>query len=111
MLVQKVSTTVSAMVGWNFKFKLAILPRNIDGNDYVKHFLKPVVEPFFRKERAKAKREKRICQWIFQEDNESAHGTKSVLNASNDFKNKYNIKQLKPVHSPDSPDLSPIENV
>ncbi|CZR58839.1 uncharacterized protein PAC_08731 [Phialocephala subalpina] len=40
-----------------------------------------------------------------------AHGTKFVLNAPDGFKNKSNIKQLKPFHPPNSPDLSLIENV
>jgi hypothetical protein len=48
---------------------------------------------------------------MLQEDNEGAHGMRSILNAPNDFKNKYYIKQLKPVHPPNSPDLSLIEGV
>lgn len=106
LAVHQVSTTIAAMVRWNYKSPLAFLPRHIDGDDYVEHFLEPVVKPFFDKQRKEGG-----YGWIFQEDNEGAHGTKSVLNAPNDFKNKYRIKQLKPCHPANSPDLSPIENV
>jgi hypothetical protein len=104
--VEKVSWTIAAMVGWNYKSPIAFLPRHINGDDYVKHFLKPIVKPFFDKQREEGE-----YGWIFQEDNEGAHGTGSVLNAPNDFKNKCRIRQLKPRHPPNSPDLSPIENV
>lgn len=104
--VKKVSTTIAAMVGWNCKSKLAFLPRHIDGDDYVEYFLEPIVKPFFDVQRKKG-----VFEWIFQEDNEGAHGTKSDLNAPNDFKNEYKIRQLKPRHPANSPDLNPIEGV
>jgi hypothetical protein len=99
------------MVGWNFKSKLVFLPRHINGDDYIEFFLNPVVRPFFEQQRAEAQAEGRTCDWIFQEDNEGAHGNKSVLNAPNDFKNTHYIRQLKPRHPGNSPDLSPVENV
>lgn len=49
LAVHQVSTTIAAMVGWNYKSPLAFLPRHIDGDDYVEHFLEPVVKPFFDK--------------------------------------------------------------
>jgi hypothetical protein len=48
LLVQKVSTTIAAMVGRNYKSKLAFLPRHIDGDDYIEYFLDPIVRPFFK---------------------------------------------------------------
>ncbi|KAF8863573.1 hypothetical protein BDZ45DRAFT_685821 [Acephala macrosclerotiorum] len=107
----KVSFTVSAMIGWNFKSKLVFMDRHIDGDDYVEQFLDPVVRPFFEKQRARAAASHLVCKWAFQEDNERAHGTKSVDNASNDFKNEYKIKQLKPRHSANSLDLNFIERI
>jgi hypothetical protein len=74
------------MVRWNYKSPLAFLPRHINGDEYIRCFLKPIVKPFFEKQRKEGE-----CKWIFQEDNERAHGTKPVLNALNDFKNKYKI--------------------
>jgi hypothetical protein len=61
LAVQKVSITVAAMVGWNFKSKLVILPRSIDGDEYVQYFLEPVVKPFFEKQRAEVKSNKTMC--------------------------------------------------
>ncbi|KAF8853907.1 hypothetical protein BDZ45DRAFT_748071 [Acephala macrosclerotiorum] len=78
------------MIGWNFKSKLVFMDRHIDGNDYVEQFLDPVT---------------------FQEDNEGAHGIKSVDNASNDFKNEHKIKQLKFRHFVNSLDFNLIERI
>jgi hypothetical protein len=99
------------MVGWNYKSPLAFLPRYINGDEYIEYFLEPVVKPFFDKQRAEARRRGIVHKWIFQEDNEGAHGTKSSLNAPNNFKNEYKITQLRPIHPANSPDLSPIENI
>jgi hypothetical protein len=94
------------MVEWNFKLELVVIPRYIDGNDYIKYFLKPIVKPFFNKQRAEG-----VFNWVFEEDNEGAHGTKSTLNALNNFKNNYQITQMRPGQLGNSGDLSPIKNV
>lgn len=106
MEVQKVSTSVAAMVGWDYKSELVLISRHIDGKKYIDEFLDPIVRPFFEKERAKGNN-----TWIFEEDNEGAHGTGSILNAPNDYKNTHRITQMKPRQPPNAGDLSPIENV
>ena len=111
LTIGKVSTTVAAIVGWNYKSPLSILPRYIDGDDYIEHFLDPVVRLFFERQRAKAKSKRTACKWVLEEDNESAHGTRLVLNAPNNFKNKHYITQLKPRQPANLGDLSPIKNV
>lgn len=87
------------------------MDRHINADDYVEQFLDPVVRPFFEKERAKAAACHMVCPWSFQEDNEGAHSTKSYDNAANDFKNEHKIRQLRPKHSANSPDLNPIERI
>jgi hypothetical protein len=94
------------MVGWNFKSELVVIPRHIDSDDYIKYFLEPIVKPFFDKQRAEG-----VFDWVFEEDNEGAHGTKSTLNAPNNFKNNHRITQMRPGQPGNSGDLSPIENV
>jgi hypothetical protein len=49
--VQKVLTSVAAMVGWKFKSKLVVISRHIDGDKYIKEFLDLVVRPFFKLQR------------------------------------------------------------
>lgn len=104
--VQKVSTSVAAMVGWNFKSHLVLIPRHINGDDYIKSFLDPIVRPFFEKQRKEG-----VFDWVFEEDNEGAHGTMYTLNAPNDCKNHHRITMMRPGQPANSGDLSPIENV
>ncbi|EPE30991.1 hypothetical protein GLAREA_03958 [Glarea lozoyensis ATCC 20868] len=94
------------MVGWNFKSELVVIPRHIDGDDYIKYFLEPIVKPFFDKQRAEG-----VFDWVFEEDNKGAHGTKSTLNAPNNFKNNHRITQMRPGQPGNSGDLLPIKNV
>jgi hypothetical protein len=49
------------MVGWNFKSKLAFLPRHINGDQYIEYFLEPIVKPFFDIQRHEASERGRVC--------------------------------------------------
>jgi hypothetical protein len=104
--VQKVSVSFWAMIGKGYKSPLVIIPRHLDMDTYTELILKPVVAPFFAEQRAKG-----CYKWLFQEDNDSAHGNGSVLNPCQDFKNEYKIRRLRPDWPALSPDLSPIERV
>jgi len=60
--VQKVSWTIVAMVGWNYNSPLAFLPHHINSDDYIKHFLKPIIKPFFKKQHIEAHRRQQPCK-------------------------------------------------
>ena len=102
----KTEYSVWAAVGWNFKSPLIFYGKTgiqggFTGEDYLRDCLKGFIEPTF----AQACNKHRILQ----EDNDGAHGTKTNNNPNAIWKQEHYINCLK--WPPQSPDLSPIENV
>jgi hypothetical protein len=97
------------MVGWNFKSKLIFysLEKDEGGNitqqRYVNEIL-PVIKAYRDEAEAKGK------EFIFQEDNDGGHGTRSSENPALEYKIKINLDFIDDWPG-FSPDLSPIENV
>lgn len=100
---------VWACIGWNFKSKLIFYgldeneSRNMTQELYVKKIL-PVVKEY--RDQAVAKGQ----GFIFQEDNDSGHGTRSEENRVKLYKDQIDLDYIDdwPAFSPD---LSPIENI
>ena len=100
---------VWACVSWNFKGKLIFYglddnePRNITQELYVSKIL-PVVKQYRDECEAKGR------GFIFQEDNDGGHGTRSFENPARLYKDQIDLDYIDdwPAFSPD---FSPIENV
>ena len=102
---------VWACIGWNFKSKLIFYgaeenekeKKNMTQELYVSKIL-PVVKEYRDAAVAKGK------GFIFQEDNDGAHGTRSEENRVKLYKDQINLDYIEDWPG-FSPDLSPIENV
>lgn len=96
-------------IGWNFKSKLVFYdleegePRNVTQELYVKKML-PIVKGY--RDDAEAKGQ----GFIFQEDNDSGHDTRSEENSARLYKDQINLDYIDDWPG-FNPDLSPIENV
>jgi hypothetical protein len=102
----KVEYSVWAAVGWNFKSPLIFYNKSgirggFTGEDYLQDCLKGFIGPTFAQGHNRHR--------ILQEDNDGAHGTKTRNNPNAIWKQEHNLECLK--WPPQSPDLSPIENV
>ena len=100
---------VWACIGWNFKSELVFYgleegeSRNMTQELYIEKIL-PIVKRYRDEREAKGR------AFIFQEDNDGGHGTRSEENSARLYKDQINLDYIEdwPVFSPD---LSPIENV
>ena len=96
-------------VGWNFKSDLIFYdldedePRNMTINLYIVKMLS-IVKGYRDETEVKDK------EFIFQENNDGGHGTRSQENSVRLYKNQINLDFIDD-WSAFSPDLSPIENV
>jgi hypothetical protein len=100
---------VWACVKWNFKSKLVFYvlnekePRNMTMELYVAKML-PIVKGYRDAAEAKGR------GFIFQEDNDGGHDTRSQGNSARLYRDQINLNFI--ANGPAfSPDLSPIENV
>jgi transposase len=101
-----VEFSVWAAVGWNFKSPLIFYNKSgLNGGFTGEDYQRDILEGYIKKEFSKIHRK----HYIIQEDNDGAHGTKTKNNPNAKWKQNSGIRFL--LWPPQSPDLSPIENV
>ncbi|EGP82577.1 uncharacterized protein MYCGRDRAFT_51173 [Zymoseptoria tritici IPO323] len=95
-----------AMVGWDFKSELVFYNKggNLTQQQYLYRIFKPHIEPVWRQHVADQ------LPFILEEDNDGSHGTRSTDNDVHRYKMSLQ-GFLWYANSPQSPDLSVIENV
>ncbi|KFX88556.1 hypothetical protein V490_07570 [Pseudogymnoascus sp. VKM F-3557] len=101
-----VEFSVWAAVGWNFKSPLIFYNKTgLNGGFTGEDYQRDILEGYIKEEFSKIHRK----HYIIQEDNDGAHGTKTKNNPNAKWKQNSSIRFL--LWPPQSPDLSPIENV
>jgi hypothetical protein len=71
-----------------------------------KYYTEQLLPHYIKKLQEESKHSRRA---IFQEDNDSSHGTRSTNNVARELKKANSIETLQ--HPAQSPDLSPIEGI